>query len=367
MGQLSVGVAPGSAAILRTGLLCLGLALGGCEPRHPAGQRAEALSRTACLADLPVPERAPATAGMVLIKGGDFEMGAKPLRPEEGPPRVTRVGAFWIDRTEVTNDDFARFVKATAYVTLAERPLDPKAYPGLSGDDLQPSGIVFVGSKGARGSDPSQWWRVVRGADWRHPQGPGSAIAGKGSLPVVQVGWDDAMAYARWLGRDLPTEAEWEYAAQGGKGATRFVWGDTPLDARAPQANVWQGVFPTLDTGADGYLARTAPVGCFPANGHGLHDMAGNVWEWTRDWYRPNLERASDDNPGGPDPSSAFDPGDPGVRKHVIKGGSFLCSPDFCYRYRPAARQAGPSDTGESHMGFRTVLRVRSQGMMIEG
>lgn len=298
---------------------------------------------------------------MVFVRGGTFQMGAKPLRPEEGPPRLTRVGDFFIDRTEVTNADFARFVAATGYVTEAERPLDPKLYPGLTADQLKPSGIVFVGSSAPAGSDPSQWWRVIPGANWRHPLGPNSTIDGKGSLPVVQVGWDDALAYARWLGRDLPTEAEWEYAAQGGRGATRFVWGDEPLDEARPQANVWQGVFPALDTGADGYKARAAPVGCFPPNGYGLYDMAGNVWEWTKDWYRPNLDPARRENPTGPFAALAFDPGDPGVRKHVIKGGSFLCSPDFCYRYRPAAREPGPSDTGENHIGFRTLLRVAAK------
>jgi len=295
---------------------------------------------------------------MVLIKGGRFEMGAAPLHAEEGPPRATTVGDFWMDRTEVTNVDFARFVAATGYVTEAEKPLDPKAYPELSGDQLKPSGIVFVGAK-TLGSDPAAWWRVVQGADWRHPEGPGSSIAGKDAWPVVQVSWADAMAYAKWLGRDLPTEAEWEYAAQGGKPrATRFVWGDEALDESRPQANVWQGLFPAEDSGADGYKASAAPVGCYPANGYGLHDMAGNVWEWAKDWYRPGLDTAAGDNPAGPAETVAFDPGDPGVRKHVIKGGSFLCSPNYCYRYRPAAREPGPSDTGENHIGFRTVLRA---------
>lgn len=332
-------------------LAIVGAAMSGCSKQlaPPA----------ACLANLPAAAHAPGAAGMVLIKGGAFQMGARAMRPEEGPPRTTRVGDFWIDRTEVTNADFARFVKATGYVTLAERPLDPRAYPGLSGDQLKPSGIVFAGSDHAPGPDPSKWWKVVKGADWRHPEGPGSSIIGRDAWPVVQVGWDDAMAYARWLGRDLPTEAEWEYAAQGGKAAaTRFVWGDRPLDDKRPQANVWQGAFPVLDSGGDGYKARAAPVGCFPPNGYGLVDMAGNVWEWAKDWYRPNLDPGGAVNPTGPDQTVAFDPGDPGVRKHVIKGGSFLCSPNYCYRYRPAARQPGPTDTGENHIGFRTVLRA---------
>ncbi len=294
---------------------------------------------------------------MVWLKGGTFQMGAKPLRSEEGPPRATRVAGFWIDRTDVTNADFARFVQATGYVTLAERPLDPKAYPGLGPEQLRPSAIVFVGADQPAGSDPGQWWRVIPGANWRHPKGPGSSIAGQDNLPVVQIAWADAVAYAHWLGRELPTEAEWEYAAQGGRGPTRFIWGDRPLDPKRPQANVWQGVFPSLDIGADGYKAQASPVGCFPANGFGLYDMAGNVWNWTKDWYRPNIDPDARDNPSGPGAGEAVDPGDPGERRHVIKGGSFLCSPDYCYRYRPAAREAGPTDTGENHIGFRTVLR----------
>lgn len=332
-------------------VLLIGLLLSACGTREAAMPAV-----TSCLAATAA-QPAPSTAGMVRIKGGEFQMGARPLHREEGPPRPTRVGEFWMDRTEVTNAQFARFVAATGYVTLAEKPLDPKAYPQLSGDQLNPSAIVFVGAK-QPGSDPGAWWRVIPGADWRHPEGPGSSIKNRDAWPVVQIAWDDAMAYARWLGRDLPTEAEWEYAAQGDKAATRYVWGDTPLDETKPQANVWQGVFPVVDSGGDGYNAQAAPVGCYPANGFGLHDMAGNVWEWSKDWYRPNLDPDGGDNPSGPPPSAAFDPGEPGVRKHVIKGGSFLCSPDFCYRYRPAAREPGPTDTGENHIGFRTVLRA---------
>ena len=340
---------------MRLGVALIGaLALAACGTKE--APRPVAAARP-CLGGRPVAQPAPATAGMVRIKGGRFEMGARPLHREEGPPRRTRVRDFWIDRTEVTNADFARFVAATGYVTQAEQPLDPKAYPGLTGDQLRPSAIVFVGAD-QPGQDASAWWRVVQGADWRHPTGPGSSIAGKDAWPVVQVSWADAMAYARWLGRDLPTEAEWEYAAQGGKAvATRYVWGDQPLDEAHPQANVWQGIFPVADSGGDGYPASAAPVGCFPANGYGAHDMAGNVWEWARDWYRPSLAAGGGDDPAGPSEAAAFDPGDPGQRKHVIKGGSFLCSPNFCYRYRPAAREAGPTDTGENHIGFRTVLR----------
>jgi formylglycine-generating enzyme len=290
------------------------------RPGAPAG-------RTQCLAS--------GDAGMVHLAGGVFEMGARPLGPDEGPPHPVRVKPFWIDRTDVTNAQFARFVAATGYVTLAERALDPARYPDLSPAQRRPSAIVFVGAAPDAASDPSAWWRVVPGADWRHPEGPGSTIRGKDALPVVQIAYDDALAYARWRGHDLPTEAEWEYAAQGGRGPHRFIWGDEPFNPAHPQANVWQGVFPALDTGEDGYRMRPSPVGCFPANGYGLYDMVGNVWQWTADVA--GLER--------------------GLPRHVIKGGSFLCSPDYCYRYRPAAREAGPADTGEDHIGFRTVRR----------
>ena len=345
-------------------LAMIGLLLSGCggPPRHPAASSGPPPTRTSCLSTPPSAEPSPSVRGMVRLPGGTFEMGAKGLHREEGPPRMTRVRAFWIDRTDVTNAEFARFVAATGYVTQAERPLDPRAYPGLSPAQLKPSAIVFVGSTQRAGSDPSQWWRVVPGANWRHPEGPGSTLDGKDSLPVVQVGWEDALAYAHWLGHDLPTEAEWEYAAQGGRGAGRFIWGDQPFDAAHPQANVWQGIFPAVDTAADGYKARPSPVGCFPANGYGLHDMAGNVWQWTKDLYRPGLDPDTRDNPGGPAPPPAAAPGDPGERRHVIKGGSFLCSPDYCYRYRPAAREAGPDDTGENHIGFRTVMRLGRTG-----
>jgi formylglycine-generating enzyme required for sulfatase activity len=257
------------------------------------------------------------------------------------------VRPFRIDRTAVTNAAFARFVEATGYRTLAERGLDAQRYPHLTAQQRKPASLVFV-------ADPTNPWRIVRGADWQHPEGPGSSIRGKDGWPVVHIAWEDAAAYAAWAGRDLPTEAEWEYAARGGLTGARYSWGDAPQSAEQPRANTWQGVFPVIDSGADGYKAATAPVGCYQPNAYGLHDMAGNVWEWTADWYRPGLEAA---DRAGPARADAFDPDEPGVAKHVVKGGSFLCSDDFCFRYRPAARIPGPADSGASHVGFRTVLR----------
>jgi len=309
-------------------------------------------------AEAPPAKACPAPpTGEVALPGGRFIMGADPLRPEEGPPREVSVGPFSIDRTEVTNAQFAEFVRATGYVTLAERAPDPRLYPGVDPKALKPSSIVFVGDVAdPKRSDPSRWWRVVEGADWRHPTGPGSSIEGREHLPVVHVAYEDALAYARWRGRDLPTEAEWEYAARGGLAGARYPWGDEPTTSGPPRANHWQGPFPALDSGDDGYRMTPAPAGCFPPNGHGLYDMAGNVWEWTRDWYRPGLETEGA-NPAGPPMERALDPTEPQQPKHVIKGGSYLCAEDYCFRYRPAARQPGPPDTGASHIGFRTVRR----------
>lgn len=324
-------------------LAVLALGLSSCSPAPKA-----------CLANLDIPDPAHPAAGMRRIPAGVFAMGASPQRSEEGPPRRVTVRGFRIDRTEVTNAAFARFVAATGYRTLAERPLDPAAYPGLTPEQRRPSSLVFVGAA-SKSQDPGQWWRVIPGADWRHPAGPGSSIRGKGAWPVVHIAWDDAMAYARWLGRDLPTEAEWEYAARGGLDGKRYTWGDRRPDK--PAANYWQGVFPAVDTAQDGYKAQPAPVGCYPPNGYGLSDMAGNVWEWTKDWFKPGLEPAEVSGQGGPPEQRSLDPNEPGVPKHVIKGGSYLCADDYCYRYRPAARSPGPPDSGAGHVGFRTVLR----------
>ena len=334
------------------GVACaLSLALAGCQ-----GASEQTLAQP-CIAAPVIPDPATPQAGMIRVAGGVFAMGAAAERPEEGPPRQVQVGDFWIDQTEVTNAAFARFIEATGYVTLAERPLSAEAYPDLSEGERAPASLVFAGAAHLS-PDPSTWWRIVPGASWRAPEGPGSDIKGRESWPVVHIAWEDAMAYARWLGRDLPTEAEWEYAARGGLTGARYVWGDAAPDPETPQANTWQGVFPAADSGADGHKARAAPVGCYPANGYGLHDMAGNVWEWTKDWYRPGLAPAGVIEAGGPLRAMAHDPAEPGQPKHVIKGGSFLCADNYCFRYRPAARTPGPPDGGASHVGFRTVLRA---------
>lgn len=312
-----------------------------------------ALAGCAAKATKPAERACPAQPlGEVHLPGGEVVLGAAGLHPEEGPPKTVAVGPFSIDRTEVTNDQFAEFVRATGYVTLAERAPDPQLYPGLPPEALKPSSLVFVGADTKADGDPGHWWRVVDGANWRKPQGPSSSIKGQGRRPVVHIGYEDALAYARWRQRDLPTEAEWELAARGGLKNKAYEWGDAPPDPNKPRANTWQGVFPAVDTGGDGYRAQTAPVGCYAPNGLGLSDMSGNVWEWTGDWYLPGHEHGET----GPDIDMAIVPTD-GAPKHVIKGGSFLCSDDFCLRYRPAARQAGPPDTGSSHIGFRTVRR----------
>ncbi len=280
---------------------------------------------------------------MSWVPGGAYTIGARAQRPEEGPAHPVTLKGFWIDQTEVTNAEFAAFVAVTGYKTLAETPPDPKLYPGVPKAALVPSSLVFAGlTPGERPAGPGSWWKVIPGADWRHPKGPGSTITGHEQDPVVHIGYADALAYAHWRGRDLPSEAEWEAAAQGGLTDKLYSWGDAPPggDGKAsPRANIWQGPFPVVDQGGDGYKAKVAPVACFPANGFGLYDMAGNVWEWTTSTMKGDAIEASSDT------------------RHVIKGGSFLCADNYCYRYRPAAREEGPPDTGASHIGFRTVLR----------
>ncbi len=309
--------------------------------------------RTGASTDQGPPGQAP--EGMVWVPGGAFWMGADDTSMTDAKPvHEVSVTGFWIDRTEVTNRKFAGFVKATGYITVAERKPDAKDYPGAPPEKLVPGSIVFTPPAGRVSlDDPSAWWSYVPGASWRHPDGPASTIDGKDDHPVVQICFYDAQAYASWAGKRLPTEAEWEYAARGKRARSRYVWGDDRLPGGKWQANIWEGTFPDQDTAQDGF-ARTAPVGSFPANGFGLFDMAGNVWEWCSDWYRPRYETSPRDNPVGP--SSSYDPDEPNVPKRVQRGGSFLCSDQYCTRYLPGARGRGAPDSGLSHLGLRCVL-----------
>jgi formylglycine-generating enzyme required for sulfatase activity len=299
-------------------------------------------------------------AGMIFVPGGSFSMGSGKFYPEERPVRRVTVSGFWIDRHEVTNAQFKAFVEATGYRTVSERGLSRQDYPDLPDELLKPGSMVFVGvpkNSKARMNDMT-WWQYVPGADWRHPAGPDSSIAGKDNHPVVHIAYQDAEAYARWAGRDLPTEAEWEFAARGGLDGADYAWGDEPTPDGQYLANSWQGFFPYEDDKSDGHHG-TAPVGCYPPNGYGLFDMVGNVWEWATDWYQPGhvLLANGTINPTGPEPRNGSPLSAPAGAPRVIKGGSWLCSPNFCGRYRPAARQPQEVDLGASHIGFRTILR----------
>lgn len=308
------------------------------------------LLATACLVAgcaKPAPQTPQAPAGMILIPETVFQMGSEQGGADERPVRAVRVSAFFMDRHEVTNDEFRKFVEATGYITTAERPLDPKDFPGVPAKDLKPGAAVFTSGDG---------WRYVPGANWRAPLGPGSDLRGKDQHPVVQVSWDDAWAYAKWVGKRLPTEAEWEAAARSAGPAAEFAWGSTDFDDDKPQANIWQGQFPEKDAGIDGFQG-TAPVGSFRPNPLGLYDMAGNVWEWCSDWYRADAyEVMPGTNPQGPVASN--DPAEPAVQKRVMRGGSFLCAASYCRGYRISARMKSSPDTGLSHVGFRCVKDV---------
>jgi formylglycine-generating enzyme required for sulfatase activity len=300
---------------------------------------------------------------MAWIAEATFVMGSDRHYPEEAPAHRAHVDGFWVDTHAVTNRDFKRFVEATGYVTVAERPADAADYPGADPAMLLPASVVFVKAPRALDmSDHYQWWRYVRGADWRHPGGPGTSLQGLWEHPVVQVAFEDAEAYALWRGKTLPTEAEWELAARGGLDGAEFVWGDELTPGGRVMANTWQGEFPWQNLLEDGFEA-TAPVGTFPPNGYGLYDMAGNVWQWTTDWYQDQgrTERAccTIDNPRGGARDESFDARTPGVRipRKVIKGGSFICAPNYCRRYRPAARMAQEVNSATCHIGFRCIVR----------
>lgn len=321
--------------------------------------------RAAYLAESPAPGLAP--DGAVWVPGGAFAMGANDFYLEERPAHTVRVSGFWMDAAPVTNAQFAAFVAAADYRTLAEQAPDASQFPGAKPDLLVPGALVFRKTKTRVNlDDPMQWWAWVPGANWRHPRGPNKGIAGLESHPVVQVAYQDAEAYARWAGKELPTEAEWEFAARGGLDGASFVWGDEESPSGKPMANTWQGEFPWVNKRLDGYEG-TSPVGVFPPNGYGLHDMAGNVWEWTRDWYAPRYPQPGNKPccaPVDPRVSSAdasFDPNQPQIRipRKVLKGGSHLCAPNYCLRYRPAARTPETIDTSTCHIGFRCVTRAR--------
>lgn len=329
-------------------LVVLGLLWGLCSPVTSIAPSAVGDDRVV------EPSAGSATEGMAWIPGGWFTMGDETF-PDASPRRRVMVGGFWIDVHEVTNEQFDRFVSATGYVTTAERPIDPSQFPDVPEENLQPGSIVFTPPDGPVSLDNHLvWWRWVKGADWRHPEGPRSSIEGRSKHPVVHVAWEDATAYAEWSGKRLPTEAEWERAARGGSDDREFTWGNEKPGSPQWQANIWQGTFPTENTRADGYMG-TAPVGSFKANSYGLRDMAGNVWEWCSDWYRPD-SYATDTvrNPTGPQRS--FDPAEPGIAKRVQRGGSFLCSDVYCRRYRPGGRGKGDVESGTNHIGFRCAL-----------
>lgn len=303
------------------------------------------------------PGKAP--EGMVWIAPGKFWMGAEdPTMRDASPVREIELSGYWIDATEVTNRQYDAFVKATGYKTVAE--IAPKAedYPGADPKLLVPGSVVFTPPPGEIPLDDFlQWWRWVPGADWRHPEGPGSSIESRMEHPVVQMAYEDAVAYAKWAGKRLPTEAEWEKAARGGLQRKKYVWGDELNPGGKWMSNNWQGGFPHANSKADGFVA-TAPVKSYPPNGFGLYDVSGNAWEWCSDWYRPDAYKTLEaKNPKGP--AESFDPQEPGVPKRVHRGGSFLCSDLYCIRYLPAARGKGAIDSGANHIGFRCVKDAR--------
>jgi len=318
------------------------------------------------------PPPGPAPEGMVWIPGGEFSMGSEDPRarscggpdamPDARPVHRVRVDGFWMDRTEVTNAQFASFVEATGYVTIAERTPTQEEYPTAPPENLVAGSVVFTPSlEPVPLDDHYRWWRYEPGASWRHPEGPDSNLAGRENHPVVHVAYDDAVAYATWAGKRLPTEAEFEFAARGGLAGRLYPWGDELKPGDRWVANIYHGEFPVQDTGEDGF-AGIAPVARFPANGYGLHDVAGNVWEWVSDWYRPDtyatLAAAGGvaRNPQGPD--TPYDPAEPTEKKRVHRGGSYLCTDQYCTRYMVGTRGKGETTTGSNHLGFRCVREL---------
>jgi formylglycine-generating enzyme required for sulfatase activity len=309
------------------------------------------------------PSRAAAKDRMVHLPGGAYRMGSDQHYPEEAPAHNVRVGSFWIDTHAVTNADFKAFVDATGYVTFAEKPANPDDYPGAKPELLAPSSVMFKKAKGPVDlSNHYNWWVYVPGADWRHPRGPSSTLHNLMNHPVVHVAFADAEAYAHWAGKELPTEAEWEFAARGGLEGAEFAWGDEYTPEGQWRTNTWQGEFPWQNKLEDGY-EWTAPVGTFAPNGYGLYEMCGNTWEWTTDWFQSHADIqhacCTIDNPRGGEAEKSYDPRTPGVKipRKVMKGGSYLCAPNYCRRYRPAARMPQSIDTSTCHLGFRCIIR----------
>jgi len=355
-----------SAAVIGLVLLVAAFAGVGAAAKEPAPP-----DRFAPTTELPAKPPGPAPENMVWIPGGEFSMGAAdPRGASDGGPDAladarpihrVRVDGFWMDRTEVTNAQFAAFVRATGYVTVAERAPTAAEIPGARPEDLVAGSAVFVAPSAAVPlSDSLRWWRYVPGASWRHPSGPGSDLAGRDDYPVVHVAYADAAAYAAWAHKRLPTEAEFEFAARGGLAGRRYAWGDELRPQGRHMANTFQGHFPDHDSRGDGWRG-IAPVAKFPASRYGLFDIAGNVWEWCSDWYRPDAyaKRAAlgrvAENPSGP--ADSFDPTEPGVPKRVQRGGSFLCTSQYCARYLVGSRGRGEPSTGSAHVGFRCVRR----------
>jgi formylglycine-generating enzyme len=344
-------------------------------PAMKAGSMADAKSPSMFRPTVPNKIAAPATIpkGMAFIPGGEFSMGANdpPDMDEVGmkatadarPVHRVYVDPFFIDKTDVTNAEFAKFVKATGYVTVAERKPRAEDFPGVPAEKLVAGSVVFAPpDHPVPLNDHLQWWTYIPGANWRHPLGPGTSIKGKANYPVVQIAYEDAQAYAKWAGKRLPTEAEWEFAARGGLAGKPFVWGDDFRPNGKWMANTHQGNFPNHDTGADGFPG-IAPVAQFPPNGYGLYDMAGNVWQWTSDWYRPDYYKqlaagGVARNPKGPE--SSFDPAEPTQPKKAHRGGSFLCTDQYCSRYIVGTRGKGEVSTGTNHLGFRCVEDVKA-------
>lgn len=309
------------------------------------------------------PPTPPPAANMVWVPGGEFLMGSDDFYPEEQPTRRVSVDGFWMDATPVTATEFRRFVRATKYVTVAERPLDQTSYPGTDPALLVPGSGVFRPTSGPVDLDDNRnWWAYVPGASWRRPAGPGSTINGRDHHPVVHIAYEDAEAYAAWAGKQLPTEAEWEFAARGGLQGAVFAWGDEPFPHGKPMANTWQGEFPWQNLRTDGHEG-TSPVSSFPPNRYGLYDMAGNVWQWTIDDFAPYAAAAQKacctaGSRSAVPLEARHVVGTLGIGQKVLKGGSHLCAPNYCLRYRPAARQPQTIDTSACHIGFRCVVRV---------